>query len=856
MLNLIKYDDGSFWIDLEVDTMSPSNVITNQSEKSITVNINGVDYQFYNSAVLLYKEGGYWQAFIVLIVNTTGRIQKNSSSWGVLDSYDLSANYGNNCYSRAASLWTELPNASNKFYTINLGGYGEWFEATSDLPIFDNVADFYNFVQNPYAQYQWTSVPAINGKMGILSLSRIKDSEIRTGDYVSAADSDAFSRLVYASSLDELLVNTPNNTEVKVAYAGMTKYMTLERTAPIKTYVIRLYEFGFSGAQYTYTYSPGSNVTSYISFIRDHENEVAALSIIGKYVTDNYKYSYNSPGASTGAEDMHYIYNWLLGHVVSDDVPPLDSLVDNEGDGGGFLQDRENNPIPKPDVPYLSAYDSGFVSQYQITKAELKKLCSYLWSNDFVSNVKKFFNDPREIIMGISIFPLVPTTGEPKTIKAGGITTPAEGYPITNQFERYEFGSVKIKKRLVNMDGDETDDEDGIYFDYSPFTSIKVYIPYCGEHDLTPDDVLGKTLKLDYTVDHLSGMCCAHLTIIDPENDRPDECHYNFTGQMGVQIPLSSEDYGGFYRAMLSSGAAVGSTIATIATGGMTAPLAVSAAANAIGNVANMGKDVQYTSGGGSISGSLGSNYPYVTITEPNVFMADNQAHYTGYPMFATTKLKKLKGYTEVMSIHLDGLSCTESEREIIRTQLSNGVVIQTGDELPTPSAGDELGKIMLLTNLSDVDTIGKTFAKDNNDQVAYIEIDSDLIYNQNFTRVGLLINQFDATCNYVYIPTFGRCYYVDSVTAESGSMCRLDLVEDASESFWNELKECKALIKSNEELSNAKLLVNNNTWFMKQKRNVKTLTFKNDDGSTAKFDRAANGSERFLITIAGDTND
>ena len=70
---------------------------------------------------------------------------------------------------------------------------------------------------------------------------------------------------------------------------------------------------------------------------------------------------------------MTTIYNWLLGHVVSDDVPSIDSFVDNEGDGGGVLQDRENIPIPKPDVPYLSAYDSGFVSQYQITKPELKK---------------------------------------------------------------------------------------------------------------------------------------------------------------------------------------------------------------------------------------------------------------------------------------------------------------------------------------------------------------------------------------------------------------------------------------------------------------------------------------------------
>ena len=851
---IFKYywQNDSMWSEWYVDDADADKIILSNPDSSI--NWEYADVTYYQSGMYA-NNNGYWM--FLMFTDPVTLYFRNFQ--GAYASYSFN-NAGNNCYSRAPIIFhgTYLIDYNDGVWNSNnVFADSGWTVETNLLRTFvDEDLEYMNFIQSPAAPtYQWVSVPTISGKMGILSLSQIKDESIGTGDYVAAGTESDMKRLVFASSLDELLVNTPANTEVEVAYAGMTKYMTLEKTAPIKTFIIRLYVFGL-GKVYEYTYSPGSNNVSYISFIRDLENEVAALSIIGKYTSDNVKYSYNSPGASTSAKDMTAIYNWLLGHVVSDDVPPIDSFVDNEGDGGGVLQDRENNPIPKPDVPTLSAYDSGFVSQYQIEKNELKKLCSYLWSSSFWENVGKLFSDPKDIIMGISIFPLTPTTGSRKTIKAGGITTNASGYPLSNQFERYPFGSVKIKKRLVSIDGNEVDEDDGIYFDYSPFTSIKIYIPYCGEHDLAPDDVMGKTLQLDYTVDHLSGMCCAHLTIIDPENERPDECHYNFTGQMGVQIPISAEDFGGFYRAMLSSGAAIGSTIATIATGGMTAPLAVSAAANAVGNVANMGKDVQYTSGGGSISGSLGSNYPYITITEPNVFMAKNQPHYTGYPMYATTKLKNLRGYTEVMAIHLDGLSCTESERETIREQLSKGVVIQTGDTLPIPSSGDELYKVMLLTNLSDVDTIGKKFAKDANDEVAYIEIKSDLIYNQNFTRVGLLINQFDATCNYVYIPAFGRCYYVDSVTVESGSMSRLDLVCDASESFWDELKECNALIKSNENIGNAKLLVNNNTWFMKQKRNVKTLTFKANDGSDAKFDRAANGTERFLITIAGDTND
>ena len=724
--------------------------------------------------------------------------------------------------------------------------------------------------ESEHPPYEWTSVPAISGKNGILSLSMIKNEALGDGNPVINGNLNDIERLAPGSNIRTLANNIGINEQSTICYSGdnyrldlvrSTKTITLPGpiSVTISTAILKFYMLPTTGGAENLIYtSPeisfGANsaagyseADSYIGIITDDENEVAALNII---IPKETVVDYNDPGATMSAEDMHLLWLWLRPGNPDEDEDPLDSFEDNEGDGGGDLINRPNNPIPTPGVCGMSAYDTGFVSQWLIGKTALKDLASFLWSDDFVENLSKFFNDPRQIIQGIVISDVLPLDYDttPSTIKAGGISTGVSGNRLNKQFERYNMGKLTLDKRL------KTDNKKGgIYFDYSPFTALKIYLPYCGEHQLNPDDCIGNTLELSYTVDHLSGVCCAHLTIKGSE----DECHYNFTGQMGVQIPLSAEDYGGFYRALLSAGAAVGGALATTAAGGMTAPLAIGSAANAISNIANMGRDVSYTSGGGSISGELSSEYPYITIEEPDPFMATNQKHYTGYPCYSTYKLKEMSGYTKVMAIHLDGLSCTESEREIIRAQLSKGVIIQTGDELPTPSSGDELCKIMLLTNLSDVDTIGKKFYKSNG-EVAYIEIDSDLVYNQNYTRVGLLINQFDASCNYVYIPSFGRCYYVDSVTVESGAMSRLDLVVDASESFWNELKECEALIETTQQKSKAKLLVNNNTWFMPQKKNIKTLTFKDDTGHAAHFSRTpvdSGGKQCFLITIAGDTN-
>ena len=719
--------------------------------------------------------------------------------------------------------------------------------------------------------YNWTSVPAISGKMGILSLSAIKDENIGDGNTIYGQPLEYIKTLAVGSRIETIATNLTKNEQKTIIYSGNFYRMDILRSVvswpttggyvDISTAVLKFYLNPTTGGvenlilSYSVPFGVDANgnqvMANYLGIIIDDEQEVAALAIIRP---GDSEVAYNFPGVSNmTAEEMHNLWIWVKAGWSGEDEEPIDSFTDNEGNGGGDLINRPHNPIPEPGVPGLSAYDTGFVSQYVIGKTALKSLASFLWSASFVENVQKFFNDPRQIIQGIVISDVLPgDTTANVLIKAGGISTGVYGAKVNKQFERYDMGKLTIDKRLKT-----NDEKGGIYFDYSPYTRLKLYLPYCGEHELNPDDCIGKTLKLSYTVDHLSGICCAHLTIVGSK----DECHYNYTGQLGVQVPLSAEDYGGFYRAVLSAGAALGGALATTATGGMTAPLAIGASANAISNIANMGKEVDYTSGGGSISGQLSSEYPYITIEEPDPFMSVNQPHYTGYPCYSTYKLGVMSGYTKVYSIHLDGLSCTEIERNAIRDQLSKGVIIQQGDELPAPDPTRPEGEesLILLHNLSDVDTIGKKFEKDNQGHVEYIELTSKLLYNQDFAAVGLLVSEYNAGYNYAYIPSFGRVYYIDKITAESGAMVRYDLSCDAAESFWSELKECEAIIETTEDIGKSKLLVNNNTWFMPQKKNVKTLTFKDNMGEAAHFSRkpvADGGKMCFLITIAGDTDD
>jgi hypothetical protein len=56
---------------------------------------------------------------------------------------------------------------------------------------------------------------------------------------------------------------------------------------------------------------------------------------------------------------------------------------------------------------------------------------------------------------------------------------------------------------------------------------------------------------------------------------------------------------------------------------------------------------------------------------------------------------------------------------------------------------------------------------------------------------------------NYVFIPDFGRYYFIDNYSIVDGFYLILNLSVDALNSFWNELKENKLHIVRNEYLYN-----------------------------------------------------
>lgn len=204
----------------------------------------------------------------------------------------------------------------------------------------------------------------------------------------------------------------------------------------------------------------------------------------------------------------------------------------------------------------------------------------------------------------------------------------------------------------------------GAYLDYSPYTKAELYLPYCGIHPIDIDDIMGKTMHVVYHVDILTGACIAYVKC-------DESVLYSYIGQCSTSIPVTGTDWTNMVNGVLNATTAIGSMAAT---GGLTAPMAVSTVASTVINTVKPSMERS-----GSLSGTggmMGNQTPYLILTRPRQALPELQNHFIGYPSFITAYLGDLTGYTEVESIHLEGITATEAELKEIESILKGGVIL------------------------------------------------------------------------------------------------------------------------------------------------------------------------------------
>lgn len=350
----------------------------------------------------------------------------------------------------------------------------------------------------------------------------------------------------------------------------------------------------------------------------------------------------------------------LLG-VNIDDISKITELHPDPYEGGGDSStsiptgdfDDASDSIDFPSLPSLGATDTGLITLYNPSLQEVKDLATYMWTNPAfdISAWKKIFADPIDAILGLSIVPVAVPDGGQRHIAVGNLFTDVLMNVAAQQYIELQCGALNVNEFWSS------------YLDYEPYTKAEIYLPYCGVHQLSVDDIMDKTIEVRYHIDILTGSCCAYVKC-------GDSVLYQFIGQCSSSIPVASGDFSEIIGSALNAALAVGSLAAT---GGASAPFAVpKISANAV-NI--LKEKIQKSGSLSGTGGMLALQKPYLILTRPRQAHPANQHHYTGYPSFITENLSELSGYTEIEEIHLENVQATNSELDEIISLLESGVI-------------------------------------------------------------------------------------------------------------------------------------------------------------------------------------
>lgn len=363
-----------------------------------------------------------------------------------------------------------------------------------------------------------------------------------------------------------------------------------------------------------------------------------------------------------------YFEMWGMPVFFDDDVfsvnTPEPGVPDNPTDpdtpGTG-----DNNVDPMVvDPPSLSPV-SAVTTQYAATAQEIGKLIDWLMTDDFLTNISRFFNEPTEYLIGCKYYPFdlslhSPTgVGVVGTYRVGNVNTPlgVTAAPIYSDFNR-KLGECSFLVEPYY----------GNFLDYSPYTKYDLYLPYIGYRTINPNDIVGHTLKVAYYTDLTEGRVLAQVwadtTMLE-----------SYEGQLAYDIPLSSSD--GRERAVKTIQAAAGVVGATIMSsanpevgGLMLASMGLQTAANQISAMSpNIDK-------GGAVSSDINGFNPqdvYLIMTRPIMAQPKNFAQVQGYAASYGGTVSEFSGFLQCREIS-GGTGATAAENDMINELLRGGI--------------------------------------------------------------------------------------------------------------------------------------------------------------------------------------
>lgn len=398
-----------------------------------------------------------------------------------------------------------------------------------------------------------------------------------------------------------------------------------------------------------------------------------------KKVNDDLNEVYNdiyinyAPGKLVSLGDIPYEYLLNSNYFdpeqdASEPLPPPEAPgfsgdTSIPGGGNGNYLNYPSDDIGLPQLPTVSAIDTGFLTMYNPSGSQLHELVNYLWTSDWIDTIKKMVSNPMDAIISLQLAPYDIGNVVGSTCKIGAVTTDISMNRVTGQYAILNAGSVTIPEHWGNA------------LDYNN-VNISIFIPFVGVRLLDTNLCMNSTLTLSYYIDKLTGTGIAMLMV--RKNNTSNSIYYTFDCNVNYQIPITGANYAETIKAIMSLTASSVGLGASIATGNMGG--AMTAGASMIGSAFMAGSGACHYEGSGNLSantGILGQFIPYVIVELPKQSLPRNFSHLKGYTSNITATLGSLSGFTVVESVHVDNIpGATDTEKQAIESLLKEGVIL------------------------------------------------------------------------------------------------------------------------------------------------------------------------------------
>lgn len=365
--------------------------------------------------------------------------------------------------------------------------------------------------------------------------------------------------------------------------------------------------------------------------------------------------------------------------------------------GGNGNYDPNNKVIEGSQKPKLEITSLGnLFRNYVVSINTLSQLGT--WMNSFTSVIPdgtnpsdtalvieqatKYaqFNDKASAIVSLKVIytpTALPSSGlQEITINSEetGLSAPV----LSSQYIKGTMGSYRFNRYYDS------------FLDYSPYTTIELYLPFYGVLRLEPESFMNDTLTVNYTIDVLTGILT--YEIMNSKNG----VLYTAEGNCSYEVPLTATDYSGKISALQNLYNIRNRTTLeglTTALGAISAGASgnLGTAISSITSITNRAMDAneaainyQHTkipvSRTGNISGSAGLGtplYPYVVIKRARMAMPATMGSEMGFRSNISATLGSLSGFTKVQNIKLSNMGiATAEEISMVKEQLMNGVII------------------------------------------------------------------------------------------------------------------------------------------------------------------------------------